>query len=185
MSELWQLNGHDNRAHFLDEEEMSPDDFCPECGLLVNRAYRPKRLVGFRAFGRDVTSTYDNRLIFSRRLVEFCRDLIPGQMDFAQLGGGAEPIYLPTPIAMATMSKTLPRRCGDLCELCCEFEYEMISQLRVESRTLDSGFSVFHSDREYGNRLERQPLLLFRDEAKRAIESAKFKGLEWEPIELS
>ena len=182
MPGLWWLHGHDNRAHFLDEDLMPPGDFCPECGLLTNREYAPATLPDFRAFGRDITSTYDNRPIFSARLAQSFRAEFPGECDFLDLAvGRGEVVHVPVECAVATVyqSRSVLRR-GELCETCVQFEYEMMpSPLWILGSSLPPERSIFQTDLQFGDRLAKSPFLLVRDAARRKIDAAGFKGLEW------
>jgi ribosomal protein S27AE len=174
------LTGHDNRAYFFGPQTPK-SVFCPKCGSVLDRHYMPRE-IDVRT-GMDLSSTYDNRDLFSERLRRLCiENNVPG-IEFIPVMGRDRTYFFPivsraVEYDAARKGTRFERKCTE-----CGQHHDVLSgtpAFLTCKKPLDRGF--FRSDLEFGSGKAKSPLLIVDPETGSWLQSEKLSGAEFSPI---
>lgn len=153
--------------------------FCSECGSATDQNYFPTDLRLSRT-SFEVSSTYDNRLIVSRRFKEFCEAHAIDGVDLKLVNKSKQLYYLQSDRKVQFDSARSGTRFLDRCQSC--EQYQSVVGLTPPFLTgahqsLDSGF--YHTDLHFGSGREKAAAVIVGPETKQLIEAASFKRPEF------
>lgn len=156
---------------------------CSECGVIVNRCYSNAQL-RFTNRRFDYSYTYDCRAIVSKRFRDFCLDNELGGGMFEKLSAmeGFYHFQVEPSRAVNVCTTRFEFNVGPTCATCGETRYLCGAYPLFINRdsALDSGFH--RTDLEFGDTKSRTACYLVCPSTKRLLESAKFKGLDFEAV---
>ena len=173
----YRLAGHDNKGHFF--ENCPVGTLCPVCQNCINWDYVPKRISIPRSSTYDISATYDNRLLWSRRAFDAMvgLELISADNAFKISTDHFDLFYfLPSEIVPfdAKASRT---RITMSCE-CCGNPRDVTGSTPTFLACQElPGKGIFRTDLAFGSGKERFPLLIADLLSAQSIKDMRFRGL--------
>ena len=173
----YQLSGHDNDTWAY---KWPGAPRCQACGYVTNRdTIDPALRVKRRRL--DVSSTYDNVLLVSRRLAEACLD--EWEVGLVPLTADPEFLALRPPRIVPFDAERRGTRFENKCSLCGRYESVVGAKpgfLRISALPTPDGF--FRTDLEFGSGDEKSPLIVASLSVRERL-MRRFPRLEWHAME--
>jgi len=177
----YSIFGQDDDNYMIDEQSVL--DLCPRCGFLKkfdyhNPSYKVKRK------NYDYFHPYDQGTIVSLRFKEFC--LREGYHDilFKELERSIDFFqFFSERIVLVDATRT-KMELNNFCPVCGNYEESTGSEptyLLNVTKALDDGF--YRTDKVFGSRNSKNPLIIVGPETHRKLKREKMKGLIYFPIE--
>ena len=158
----YSLLAQDNGAHFFDD--VAEGVLCPNCGTCLDYSWHPVELCfSKKTATKDVSYTYDNRLIVSRKFKDFCiNQQYPG---------------------IPFDNERRKTRFIGKCELCGGYESIVGAYPTFLRCTAEIDDGIFRSDLAFASGKEKFPVIIVGPETLRKMKAAKLTGLEFKKIE--
>jgi hypothetical protein len=173
----YQLSGHDNGTSAYGWPGAPR---CLACGYITDRnAIDPELRVKRR--GLDVSSTYDNVLLVSRRFAEACR--YEWDAGLVALASDPEFFVLKPPRVVPFDAARRGTRFEKLCPVCEQYESVVGANpgyLRIAALPTPDGF--FRTDLGFGSGDEKSPLVIASSSVHARL-VREFRRLEWYPVQ--
>jgi hypothetical protein len=173
----YKLTGPDNDAYFFGDD-VPASVFCPRCHSVVDPTYFPPKI----ALGkkRDVSVTYDNRVLVSQRFAEFCLSNWPDGLLLTPIHGrGRDYFVLGSNRVVKFDAVGRQTRFEKHCSTCSQYRDVLGAKpvfLVNQAKPLNDGFH--RTDIEFGSAEGKAPLILLGVETGRRLEQQSFTGMD-------
>lgn len=173
-----------NDGNFFDGSE-GDDVLCPNCGSCLNYDYFPKSIDIKPSKKYDVSYTNDLRLLFSRRFVEFCTNILGADELFRKVNvQGQELFYMIPKRVLEFDVERRKTRFENPCSICGGYESIVGAKpafLKI-TEPIKNGF--FRSDVAFASGKHKAPLFFVSVDWMKQLSLQKFRGIEFSEVTL-
>ena len=159
---------------------------CPVCGLPKNKLDHVDPELRVKRRNLDLSFTFDNLPVVSRKLKECCLRARLSGIDFVELESDPD-FFILNPTGQFVFD-TVARKTRFLnrCDACGQHE-SVVGALPAFLKDVPGPIAdgVFRTDVEFGSGVERGPLLIVGARTRERFERENLVGLEYSPIHLS
>lgn len=179
----YNLLAQDNGAHFFPDDV--PDGIlCPNCGTCLDYSWHPQELSFSKKKAlRDVSYTYDGRLIVSRKFKDFCTNQQYRGIQFHKVFHEPELYYLFPERILPFDSERRKTRFVNKCEICGGYESIVGADPTFLRCTAAVSDGIFRSDLAFASGKEKFPVVIVGPETYGKMKAARLTGLIIEKIE--
>ncbi len=174
------LYGQDNNLSFF--ANAPKNILCLHCGSCLDTSYYPKYLP-LKKEVKDVSFTYDGRLIVSEKFKTFCDEYNVKGIEFFLVNEKPKFYFVSSNRFLNFDVEKRETRFENLCPYCSNYE-SVIGATPAFLKDIDVSIKegFYRTDIEFGSGSEKSPLFIIGLRTKKLIMKQHFKGIEFEAI---